>query len=255
MVACIGQTVKLRRLKGMGQANPPAALRLEDRAVSFSGIHAGASEGVLYGSGLPLVTAARDRLGSGMQFGSRRQFDPIVASGSSPSRTPSDFPIGARNAPALSSRLVRLSLRRVIPGASYPHRRFSCPTGQPGIESRSEPSEARRPRATWGKHCPAERVFFRRTVRRCAPLRMRVLFRHSTARRGVSSQATTQKRQSDPANCLDPEFNAGPKWSQAAATSGSPEPERTPHADSNRDLSEARPRSSARRPGHRTTTE
>jgi hypothetical protein len=71
----------------------------------------------------------------------------------------------------------------------------------------------------------------RRTARRCAPLPGCVAFRYSTGRRGVSSQATTQKRQSDRTLHLDPEFNTGPKQSKAAATSGSPEPERTPHAD------------------------
>jgi hypothetical protein len=74
--------------------------------------------------------------------------------------------------------------------------------------------------------------------------------RHSARRRGVSSQATTQKRQSDRAHCLDPEFNAGPKRSQAAVTSGSPEPERTPHADPRRDAMEARKLSPAASSSH-----
>jgi hypothetical protein len=36
--------------------------------LSFRGIHAGASEGVLYGSGLPLVTAALDWRWSRVEF-------------------------------------------------------------------------------------------------------------------------------------------------------------------------------------------
>jgi hypothetical protein len=56
----------------MGQANlPRSRLGLLGLSLQSRGILAGASEGVLYGSGLPLVTAALDCFGPVLNSGSK----------------------------------------------------------------------------------------------------------------------------------------------------------------------------------------
>jgi hypothetical protein len=190
------------------------------RVNCLSGIFAGTSEGVLFGSGLPLVTAARIRVGPVSRSGSREFRDPTVAPGSSPTRTPSDFPLGARSAknsifaPSRGEAAICLSREAArLQARERAERSSASPRPQGEQPWRKQSSSAR--------GCGASRRCSCDTV----PGGEGVLV-------GDDPEATVGWQQD-----LAPRVDTGPRRTQAAATSGSPEPKRTPPPTTNRDAS------------------